>query len=374
MSAIDETFIAYVQANPSLRPRVGNPDEMLSNHMVKTLGFLKHRVTKPESGVAEAIEGKIITTLNEEAVACACLANKAGINLIVSYEAFAPKMLGAIRQELIWSDHLLSQNREPGWISVPLILTSHTYENGKNERSHQDTTLCEVLLGEPSNVSRVLFPADYNTAIASLDYCYQTRGKIFTLVASKEKTTPDFFSKSDALLLIQNGIIRINSPLSDDKPNVILTAIGSYQLHQVMRAANRLRQHKIKVAINYLIDPGRFREPRGAREAALQTSEALRSHYFPPKISARIFVCHTRPHVMSGILRTLDTGSSTRFLGFINQGGTLDTDGMLFVNQQSWAHIVRACAQSLAVDPAQFLDSLEIKALIGEISPQGVIF
>jgi phosphoketolase len=374
MSAIDETFMAYVHANPLLRPRVGNPDELLSNHMVKTLSHLKHRVTETESGVSEAIDGKIITALNEEAVACACLANKSGINLIVTYEAFAPKMLGALRQEIIWSDHLLSQNREPGWISIPLILTSHTYENGKNERSHQDTTLCEVLLGEPSGVSRVLFPADYNTAIASLDYCYQTRGKIVTLVASKEKTNPDLFSELEARLLIKNGIIRINLPHSNDKPHIILTAIGSYQFHQVMHAATRLHRHNIKVAINYLIDPSRFREPRGKNEADFQTFDALKKEYFPPGIPARVFVCHTRPHVMSGILRPLDTGRATIFLGFINQGGTLDSDGMLFVNQQSWAHIVLACAMSLAIDPAQLLYPLELKALSGEVGPQGVIF
>jgi hypothetical protein len=28
MAAIDETFLAIVQANPQLRPRVGNPDEI----------------------------------------------------------------------------------------------------------------------------------------------------------------------------------------------------------------------------------------------------------------------------------------------------------------------------------------------------------
>jgi hypothetical protein len=77
---------------------------------------------------------------------------------------------------------------------------------------------------------------------------------------------------------------------------------------------------------------------------------------------------------MSGILRPLDTGRATIFLGFINQGGTLDSDGMLFVNQQSWAHIVLACAMSLAIDPAQLLYPLELKALSGEVGPQGVIF
>ncbi len=372
MAAIDDTFLAYAQANADLRPRVGNPDEMLSNHMRNTLNYLKHRVTEIESGVAEAIEGKVISVLNEEAVVCACLGNKAGINLIVTYEAFAPKMLGAIRQEIIWSDHLYSRHREPGWISIPLVLTSHTYENGKNERSHQDPTMCEALLGEPSDISRVLFPVDYNSAAAALDNCYHTHGKIFTMIVSKEYI-PNVFTESEAKQLLQDGIININLFNNIDKPQIILTAIGSYQLEQVIIAAHRLYNRKIIAAINYIIEPGRFRYPRGSREAAIQTSDKLREQYYPPQITARIFVSHTHPEVMAGILRPFDTGKKTIYLGYINKGGTLDTSGMLFVNRQTWAHIILACANSLTIDLEQLLEPNEIAALNGEINPQGII-
>ena len=79
--------------NPGLRPRVGNPDELASNRLTGILADLKHRVNDPESR-QESIHGKIITALNEEAVVSACLANKAGLNLVASYEAFCVKMLG----------------------------------------------------------------------------------------------------------------------------------------------------------------------------------------------------------------------------------------------------------------------------------------
>lgn len=373
MAAIDTAFLAYVEANPDLRPRVGNPDEMLSNHMLKTLNHLKHRVTEIEPGVVEAIDGKVITVLNEEAVVCACLGNKAGINLIVSYEAFAPKMLGALRQELNWSDHLLSNNRKPGWISVPLILTSHTYENGKNERSHQDTTMCEALLGEPSDISRVLFPADYNSTMAALDCCYHSQGKIFTLVASKENV-PAQFTEMQAKQLLEDGVIQIRSRMEGlSEANIILTAIGSYQLQQVLLAASRLLEKGIVAAVNYIVEPGRFRYARNPREAVSQASDSLRQQAYPPKILSRIFVSHTRPEVMAGILRPLDTGKQTQFLGFINQGGTLDTAGMLYVNCQTWAHIIGASANCLGIEREELLKPHEIAALNGQINPQGVI-
>jgi phosphoketolase len=373
MDAIDQTFLAFVDANPSLRPRVGNPDEIRSNHLNLTLDQLKHRVTETEIGAAEALNGAVITALNEEAVICACLGNKGGINLALTYEAFGPKMLGALRQEIIWSDHLCSRGREAGWLSVPVILTSNAYENGKNERSHQDPALCEALLNEPADISRVLFPADFNSAVASLDACYRTRGKIFTYVIPKSDTIPEIFSESAATRLIENGGITFNQAKLDNA-ELILTAIGAFQMIETLKAADRFEQRGIKVAVNYLIEPGRFRQPRGRREFAHCAPDRLRHDLYPEHISTRVFVCHTHPEIMSGVLRPLDTGKNTVFLGFTNHGGTLDTDGMLFVNRLSWAHIVRVAAHSLYISPSEVLEPEEIDALEGRENPQSVFF
>lgn len=373
MDGIDLTFLAYVKANPHLRPRVGNPDEMRSNRMNATLDALKHRVTEPEAGVAEALDGKVITALNEEAVVCACLGNKAGINLTVTYEAFAPKMQGALRQEIIWSDHLRARSREPGWLSVPVVLTSHTFENGKNERSHQDPAMAEAMLGEPSDVSRVLFPADYNTAVATLDACFHTRGCIFTLVVPKTETA-DLFTAQEAQTLLETGGLRLPwTGTGGDDCQVLLTAVGAYQLHEVMIAAERLAERGAPAAVNYLIEPGRFREPRGRREAAWQATAELRARLYPEAVRCRVFAAHTRPEVMAGVLRPLDSGRHSIFLGYTNHGGTLDTAAMLYVNRLSWAHLVRAAARTLGAELPQFLDAEEIAALEGRRSPHGVI-
>ncbi|WP_251360288.1 hypothetical protein, partial [Staphylococcus aureus] len=67
--------------------------------------------------------------------------------------------------------------RPAGWLGWPLVATSHTWENGKNQQSHQDTTFCEALLGEMSDMVRVLFPADHNSALALLPTIYRSRGQ-----------------------------------------------------------------------------------------------------------------------------------------------------------------------------------------------------
>ncbi|MGH7415630.1 MAG: xylulose 5-phosphate 3-epimerase, partial [Candidatus Rokuibacteriota bacterium] len=374
MEAVDQAFLATVRANPRLRPRVGNPDEMRSNRMQETLDALKFRVTDPERGIPESLDGAVITALNEEAVASAALGNKAGINIIVTYEAFGAKMHGVVRQEIIFANHLNAAGRPPGWLSVPLVLTSHTWENGKNEQSHQDPALAEVLLGEPSDVSRVLFPADHNTAAAVMRAVYQTRGQIWALVIPKAGGIPDLFTEEEAVRLLADGALRLDwAGLQPADARVVLTAVGAYQLGHALRASTRLTERGVAHAVNYMLEPGRFRFPRGAREAAHMASGAVRSRLYPEAVAARVFLTHTRPEALLGVLQPLSTGLLTAALGFANHGGTFDTDGLLFVNGATWAHGVDAVARLLAMDRAALLSAEEQAALDHRASPQGVL-
>lgn len=369
MDAVDAYFVELIRTNPDLRPRVGNPDELQSNHMGETLKVLQHRVNRPEPGVPEAIDGSVITALNEEAVIGAALGNKGGINLAVTYEAFAVKMLGALRQEIIFSRHRREVGRPAGWISVPVIVTSHTWENGKNELSHQDPTFGEALLGEMSDVSRVLFPADANTAVEALRSVYMGHGQIACLVVPK-RPIADIFGAADARTLVSRGGAIVAGDVS--KSAVQLVAIGAYQLQEAVRAYHRLELRGCRACVAYLLEPGRFREPRDAMEEEIVArDEELRS-LFPVELR-RIFVTHTRPEPMVGALRRLETGqASSRIAGFRNRGGTLDLAGMLFANRCTWAHLVQACAELLGADPKRMLERNEIAALAGNGDPRAL--
>jgi phosphoketolase len=371
MEGLDDAFCALLKQNPSLRPRLGNPDELSSNRMNKTLHLLKHRVTDPEASTAEDIHGAIITALNEEAVICAALANKGGINLAVTYEAFGVKMLGAIRQELIFTRHQHEIGQDPRWLSVPVILTSHTWENGKNEQSHQDPTLAEALLSEMSDLSRVVFPADWNTAIASILATYQTHAQIWTKVIPK-RPVPQVFSTTDAQKLVAQGAFRLRG---DASAPLLLVAVGAYQLTEVLRASDRLRQHAIEHAVIYLYEPARFRSPRDPHERVILASDELKRDLFPDHALHRIFVSHTRPEALLGALRPLDTGAKyTHALGYLNRGGTLDAEGMLFVNRSTWAHIVEQVATAQEIPLESLLLPDEINALHGQIPPLHALY
>ena len=375
MDAVDLAFVETVRTNPQLRPRVGNPDEMRSNRLVRTLEALKFRIIDPEPGIPEDVGGAIITALNEEAIASAALANKGGINLIHSYEAFGPKMHGVVRQEITFADQFKEAGHPARWLSIPLVMTSHTWENGKNEISHQDPALAESLLNEPSDISRVLFPADYNSAQAVMQGVYQSHGQIWTLVVPKQPVIPDLFTREESELLMEQGAIRLDwLSHRPSEGQLVITAIGSYHLEEAAHASNRLRERDIPHSVVYMLEPGRFRLPRNEREEAHLADQGLVSALYPDTLPARVFMGHTRPEPMLGVLQPLTTGHKrTAALGFLNHGGTLTTQGMLFVNRSTWAHALLEVARVLDVDRATLLNEAELAALDGKTSPHGVI-
>ncbi|XKE44042.1 xylulose 5-phosphate 3-epimerase [Halomonas organivorans] len=365
MAALDEAFLRVVEANPELRVRIGNPDEMRSNRLDRTLDRLRHRVTDPEPDVAEALDGAVITALNEEAVVNAALANKQGLNLVASYEAFAVKMLGAMRQEVIFARHAREAGRVPGWLSVPVLASSHLWENGKNEQSHQDPTLCEAWLGELEDVAPTLFPIDATSAIEALRDLYRSHARVGVMVVPK-RAVPVRLTPEQARRLTRDGLLGLHEPAA---PRVQLFAIGAYQLIEAEKARDRLEAAGVAAGLYALLAPGRLREPRDDAEGrVVQPATHLRR--LVPGCPARVFLCHGRPEVFAGTLRPLDTGGGSRFLGYRNQGGTLDTFGMLFANRCTWAHALAAVATAAGLPPASLLTEDERRALAGQGDPE----
>ena len=368
MSAVDEFFQALVADNPHLRPRVGNPDELASNRLTGVLKALKHRVNQPENQ-QEDVHGKIITALNEEAVVSACLANKAGLNLVASYEAFCVKMLGAIRQELIFARNQKEVGRPARWLGFPVIATSHTWENGKNEHSHQDTTFCEAMFGEMGDVSRVLFPADYNSTLAVLPSVFTERGRISCMVVPKRER-PLVFNAGEAQTLAKHGALVVDEDTSAGEEPVLLIASGAYQLSEAIRACERLRETGTPFRLVYVQEPGRFRQPRDGMEAAACLTEFERERLFPHRMQRRVALTHMRPEVFRGHMHTLFPHPiHSRVLGYINRGGTLNESGMLFANRCTWGHALAACAAVLDKPPGEWLSSAELAAVEGRGDP-----
>ena len=372
MMAIDQAFLAIVRANPRVRPRVGNPDEMRSNRLDRTLEALKFRATDPEPDLPEDVHGAIVTALNEEAIACAALGNKGGINLVHTYEAFGARMQGILRQEVLFAERLRDAGRPPGWLSVPVVLTSHTWENSKNELSHQDPSLAETMSSEHSDVARVVYVPDFNSAATALARLYGTRGQAWVLVVPKGEV-PVVLDAAEAGRLVDQGGLRLEwAGHEASRASLVLTAIGAYQLEQVLQASARLAERGVSHSVVCLFEPGRFRMPRTKGEEEHLAPATVREALYPEG-TARLFVAHTRPESILGLLAPLHAGPGrTAALGFLGLGGTLTTAGMLFVNRCTWAHVLQESARLLGRSRESLLTVQEIDVLDGRLSPEGL--
>ncbi|MGH7265199.1 MAG: xylulose 5-phosphate 3-epimerase, partial [Candidatus Rokuibacteriota bacterium] len=123
----------------------------------------------------------------------------------------------------------------------------------------------------------------------------------------------------------------------------------------------------------YMLEPGRFREARGEREARHRAPDAVRTRLYPDAVAARVFLTHTRPETSLGVLKPLATGAATVALGYTNHGGTLSVGGLLFVNRATWAHVLEAVARVTGLPRAALLTEAELAALDRRAQPVGVI-
>ena len=112
---------------------------------------------------------------------------------------------------------------------------------------------------------------------------------------------------------------------------------------------------------------------RDEMEARVTLADEALGALFPAHSRARVVLSHTRPELLAGVLRRIDTGRGlTDYLGFSNRGGTLDTFGMLFANRCTWAHVLATVAQVLGADAAVWLSERELAAVQGRGDPQAL--
>ena len=366
MDAIDDWFSVLVQNNPFHRFRVADPGGLRNNRLNLTTDILKHRVTQPDETAAESLNGGIITASNEEAVVAAALANKQGVNLVVCNEAPAIKMLCPMRQEIMFSRQLRQFGSEAAWLSVPVVVTSHTWENGLDGGGGQHCALATAWLEEMSDVAPVLFPCDAATTVTALERLYGQRGGVAVVVVPR-LALPVVTNDQQAWLGADEGVVVLSH---DADARLQLLAVGAYQLQSVQRAAQHLRANGVACSVVALIEPGRFRIPRDSHEAEYVHSAEKISQLIP-EVESRIIVTHTCAEIMTGVLRPLDRGAAkTRFLGYRNHGGALDVFGMQYANQQTWAHIVKASHDMLVPgDSSAFLSDAEYLAVTGRGDP-----
>jgi phosphoketolase len=203
---------------------------------------------------------------------------------------------------------------------------------------------------------------------------YDTHGQFWTLVVPKTPVVPDLFTPEEASRLLDQGALRLEAGHDPTRQRLVMTAVGAYQLEEVLKASARLGERDVPHTVISMLEPGRFRTPRTEGEEAHAAPAALRDELYPGHVPLRLFVTHTRPEPLLGILEPLHMGAGrTAALGFLGKGGTLTIPGMLFVNGCTWAHTLARTARLLGLAREDLLTAAELGVLDGRAAPEGAI-
>ena len=203
--------------------------------------------------------------------------------------------------------------------------------------------MAEAMLNEASDVSRVMFAADYNSALALMHRIYQTKGGILDPGGVKARDSQPAHRRRKQSNYWTRGRFRLDwagHKLED--PQVILTAIGSYQSGRSAQGIPTPAPLRSAHSVVYMLEPGRFRIPAMAKSWPHAAAASQLQWLYPSTTLSRIFVTHTRPEPMAGTLQPLHTGyTSTRFFGLCEPGGHPSTKTACCSSTRcTWAHVL----------------------------------
>ncbi|HBS80981.1 MAG TPA: xylulose 5-phosphate 3-epimerase, partial [Pseudomonas sp.] len=177
------------------------------------------------------------------------------------------------------------------------------------------------------------------------------------------------FNQAQAEQLARDGAIIVDEQKGDNP--ILLIANGSYQLTEMQRATQRLKEARVSYRLVYLQEPGRFRAPRDRWEIEALAAEGVTERLFPEQMEMRVLLTHMRPEVARGHLwPILPDVRRNSVLGYRNRGGTLDEGGMQFANRASWANVLAACARLLDIPRTALLKPDEAAAVAGKGDPR----
>lgn len=362
---IDDWLCYLVEQNPFHRFRVVHTGHCTPHLMPQSLSLLNVRTTSDEPDRGGSRNGAVIVAANEESAVAAALANKQGINLVLAQEAAGISLYSSLRQEAVFAREQGACGCQSNWIAVPVLITSHVWDNSRVGLCHQSPALTEAWLEEMSDVAPVYFPVDAETSVAVTEFIYSQRARL-ALVVLPGSAVPLATNTEQAMLAAARGVVVISQ---DEAAEFQLIAIGAYQLAQVQKTAVRLRERGYPCSVIAILEPGRFRVARDEREADyVYDDDTLR--FLIPDASVRMLVTHVHGDIAAGLLRRLTKGTEHfHVMGYCNQGGTLDVFGLLYANHQTWAHVLQQCAQARNLDTAVLLNTAELQAVNGQGNP-----
>lgn len=227
-----------------------SPDETTSNKFDQIFSVEKRAwgdLPVKSWDLPESENGRIVEMLSENvlfSVMTGHLANGEKA-MLGSYEAFLPIITSQLLQEI----KFIKQSQDVGWRkplpAVNLLSTSTCWRQDHNGFTHQSPALISTLLSIPSNLVNCFFPIDDVAAEEMYNYMINSND-VVNLTTFDKNERPRYIDSNHARYEFENGGASVYQFVSDDEPDIIITACGDIVGHEAIEA--------IKLAKNDLPD------------------------------------------------------------------------------------------------------------------------
>ncbi|KAL8280858.1 hypothetical protein RQP46_006862 [Phenoliferia psychrophenolica] len=326
MIAIGKYLTDTIKRNPTSF-RIFSPDELSSNKLSGVFDVTDRNMQWDPTTAHKG--GRVTEMLSEHTLQGwlqgYTLTGRTGV--FPSYEAF----LGIIGTMMVQYSKFTKMARSGGWRqpmpSLNYIETSTWTRQEHNGFSHQNPGFIGTVLSLPTNLARVYFPADANTATSVIAHCLQSKNYVNLIVGTKAPS-PVLLTVEEANDHCIAGASTWKSYSTDDgvDPDVVLVGIGYELTHEVIAAADQLKHDfgsNLRVRVVNVVDLLIF-APLGEHPHAL--SEAGFNSLFPPGVPV-IVNYHGYPSQLQSLLfnRPHSVGRARFHISGYSEEGTTTT-------------------------------------------------
>ncbi|MCB1181537.1 MAG: phosphoketolase family protein [Chlamydiia bacterium] len=342
-----EQFSFYIkeliEKNPHIF-RIFSPDELMSNKLGSILD-VTHRDYQwpigPFDSHISRTNGRVLEILSEHT----CQGWLQGYlmtgrhGLFPSYEAF----LGIVSTMMRQFAKFLKFSRETPWrkpfASLNYLETSTLWRQDHNGFSHQSPGFINTLLNMKANIVRIYLPPDANCLISTMDHCFESRGYVNLVVASKQPK-PQWLSMEEAIAHCRAGASVWKWASTDEgvNPDVVLCGIGSNPHQEVMAAAHILHKELPTLRLRVV----------NVTDLLILQKETLHPHGLDDEMFEALFTAdrpviinfHGYPSAVKALL--YQRSNTHRFIikGYEEEGTTTTPFDMLVRNKTSRFHLI----------------------------------
>ncbi len=328
-----------------------SPDETTSNKFTEVFDVAKRAwgdLPIKTWDLPSAPDGQIVEMLSENVLFSTMTGHLMNGEpaMMGSYEAFFPIITSQLLQQIKFIKQSKTVNWREKMPAVNLLSTSTCWRQDHNGFTHQSPALISTLLSLPSNLANCIFPVDDVAAEAAFEFMLNSQN-VVNLTTFNKNPSPRYIDSHHAKYLFDNGGASIYQFISDEKPEIVLTAAGDIVTRETIEAIKILHGDLPKLKIRFVgINSLSYR-------AIGTTENKLSSEKFTELFGEHIPIIanfHGYPETLENILENYTERRRLRVHGFNEEGSTTTPFEMLRRNAASRYNIAIDVAELLGQD------------------------